>query len=223
MDKSTHYCTRCDETKSVSEFGKNPRSPSGLKSWCRPCTNEYVREWRARNPESNQRQRDASAQWKKDNPEKALSHKRVYRAKHREEINERRKRPELRAAEYATRRRYMEDPSRRAAAVKAAAEWAALNPERYRATQRRADARRRARKRDVHAIRFTQEQLASRMGVFGNKCWMCGGAFEHIDHVKPLSLKGPHILANLRPACAACNGSKSGKWYGVSKLHLFIK
>jgi len=50
------------------------------------------------------------------------------------------------------------------------------------------------------------------MSYWGNKCWMCEGPFEHVDHVKPLSKGGPHILANLRPACASCNASKNDRW-----------
>lgn len=70
---------------------------------------------------------------------------------------------------------------------------------------------RRARKRLSMHIRFTDEQLTLRMAMFPG-CWMCGGPFEHIEHVKPLAMGGPHILANLRPSCAPCNLSKGGRW-----------
>lgn len=80
------------------------------------------------------------------------------------------------------------------------------------------EARRRARKASSTSIRVSTEAVAERMAYFGNKCWMCGGAFECIDHVKPLAKGGPHILANLRPACTACNSSKSDKWTGVRSV-----
>jgi 5-methylcytosine-specific restriction endonuclease McrA len=70
---------------------------------------------------------------------------------------------------------------------------------------------RRARKKLSLYIRFTEVQLAQRMAMFAG-CWMCGGPFEHIEHVKPLAVGGPHILANLRPSCAPCNLSKGGRW-----------
>ncbi|MBT2266408.1 HNH endonuclease [Rhodococcus erythropolis] len=41
---------------------------------------------------------------------------------------------------------------------------------------------------------------------------MCGGPYQHLDHVKPLSAGGPHMLSNLRPSCADCNLSKGAKW-----------
>lgn len=90
--------------------------------------------------------------------------------------------------------------------------WVAANPDRRVISE----GRRRAAKRRSGTMRITREQIASRMAYFGNRCWMCRGPFEQIDHVKPISKGGPHILANLRPACAACNQSKSNKWDGVT-------
>lgn len=43
------------------------------------------------------------------------------------------------------------------------------------------------------------------MSVFGNKCFYCGGDFEHVDHAIPLIRHGYHCLANLRPSCKLCN------------------
>lgn len=223
MNQSTHRCTRCETIKSVSEFGKNSRSPSGLKSWCRPCSNAYTKDWLSKNPESLQRQRSATARWREANPDRGLEHARSYKRRHRDDINARRRSPEQKAVNNAYNAVFRQDPLRRASAVDGSRAWAAANPERYQENQRRAGALRRARKSGAHSIPFTREQLAARMQFFGNVCWMCGGAFEHVDHVKPLKADGPHILANLRPACAACNVSKSGKWYGASGLHRFKK
>jgi 5-methylcytosine-specific restriction endonuclease McrA len=58
---------------------------------------------------------------------------------------------------------------------------------------------------------FTPEQLQQRLSMFAG-CWVCGGAKEHVDHVKPLNKGGAHCLANLRPACASCNASKQDAW-----------
>lgn len=68
-------------------------------------------------------------------------------------------------------------------------------------------------------VAFSPEAMQARMDYYGNRCWMCGGAFQHIDHVKPVSKGGPHMLANLRPACGPCNRSKSAKWEGPHALH----
>lgn len=96
--------------------------------------------------------------------------------------------------------------------------WRKNNPDRHIEIQ----GRRRSRKERSQVIPLTRQMLAERMEYFGNKCWMCGGAFECIDHVKPISKGGPHILANLRPACNRCNGSKSNKWEGVAALQALV-
>lgn len=80
------------------------------------------------------------------------------------------------------------------------------------------EARRRARRAGATAARITRQQISARMAYFGNRCWMCGGPFEAIDHVKPLSKGGPHIPANLRPSCAPCNGRKSNRWDGIETV-----
>lgn len=92
--------------------------------------------------------------------------------------------------------------------------WDRGNPDR----RVQAQARRRARKVGTQIARFGRSEISARMAFFGNRCWMCGGAFECIDHVKPLSKGGPHLLSNLRPACNSCNGSKSNTWEGVAAL-----
>ena len=72
-------------------------------------------------------------------------------------------------------------------------------------------ARRRAIITQATIVPFTQEQLKARLSMFGNHCWMCGGPFEEIDHVIPLSKGGLHTLSNLRPSCIKCNRSKGTK------------
>lgn len=66
-------------------------------------------------------------------------------------------------------------------------------------------------------------QIKARMEYFGNRCWMCGGNADTVDHVKPISKGGAHLLANLRPACRRCNSGKSGRWFGALHLDRFIR
>lgn len=94
----------------------------------------------------------------------------------------------------------------RARALHAA--WRSANRE----TARANDRRRAKLVREASSIRFTADQLLARMAYWGDRCWMCGGPFEHVDHVKPLSKGGLHALMNLRPACADCNVRKKDKW-----------
>lgn len=43
------------------------------------------------------------------------------------------------------------------------------------------------------------------------KCYICGGPYEHIEHVVPTSLGGAKGPENTLPACSACNLTKNRK------------
>lgn len=99
----------------------------------------------------------------------------------------------------AKRRAYYKDPERRA---------------RYRAGERIREARREAALREAPTTKFSAEDLAARLSMFAG-CWICGADISeemHVDHVKPLSKGGPHMLSNLRPACPECNIRKGAQW-----------
>jgi 5-methylcytosine-specific restriction endonuclease McrA len=72
--------------------------------------------------------------------------------------------------------------------------------------------KRRARIKEATVIEFSMEQLAAKMAYWGNRCWVCKGPFEAVDHVKPLGGGGPHMLANLRPICTRHNSKKWKHW-----------
>lgn len=61
-------------------------------------------------------------------------------------------------------------------------------------------------------LSFAASELKAKMSYWGDKCWVCGGPAEAIDHVKPVSRGGPHMLANFRPICRLCNSRKSNIW-----------
>jgi len=72
--------------------------------------------------------------------------------------------------------------------------------------------RRKARKQAALTIPFTAQQLDQKLAYWGNRCWICNGPQEQVDHVIPLSKDGPHCLANLRPICVRCNSRKRDRW-----------
>ena len=83
-------------------------------------------------------------------------------------------------------------------------QWRLANPDRYRASCRISHHRRRARLAAVTVIDFTPEQFEQKMAYYGHACYLklpgiCTGAFDEIEHVKPIAKLGPHMLANLRP------------------------
>ena len=48
MSAKTKICTRCKKRKKVAEFYGDKHMKDGLSSWCKPCTKDYDREYRAR-------------------------------------------------------------------------------------------------------------------------------------------------------------------------------
>lgn len=83
---------------------------------------------------------------------------------------------------------------------------------------RASEGKRRARKQQTALLHVSGEMVKAKAAYWGDKCWLCGGPFDHIDHVKPLAAGGPHILANLRPACKSCNFRKGTSWFGPRGL-----
>jgi len=86
--------------------------------------------------------------------------------------------------------------------------WREANRERLLLAKVEYESRRRART----AIALPASGILGRIAIFGGLCWLCGAPWEQIDHVKPLSKGGAHLLANLRPICQKCNRRKSNLW-----------
>ena len=183
-------CPTCERTLPGGAFTKNRRRADGLDYQCRECKAARHAAWRAANPDAA---RARCRQWHRDNKDRSLATGRAGRAA---------------------------NPPAHLAAV---ARWRAANAEKTR-QYRRADYERRtaaykaaSKKRKAilraaaAALPFTADQLDARMSVFGHRCAYCGGPFEHVDHVIPVSRGGLHCLSNLRPACAPCNLSKGAK------------
>jgi 5-methylcytosine-specific restriction endonuclease McrA len=61
-------------------------------------------------------------------------------------------------------------------------------------------------------IAITIEELEAKFAYWNNCCWVCGDPATEIDHVKPLTAGGAHMLCNIRPACRMCNAAKNNFW-----------
>lgn len=189
---------------------------------------EYKKQWYL---ENRARLSDRQKQYYQDNREEIIERTRQYYAENREACSERNKRwsEANRDKVVENYRRYREDnrealleknkkyrEANREAVAESIRRWAIANPERARDSGRRSRHRRRARLKEVQFIDFTLEQFEQRMAYYGHACYLkldcCTGEFDHVDHVKPIAKLGPHILANLRPACQPCNLRKAGKW-----------
>jgi 5-methylcytosine-specific restriction endonuclease McrA len=75
-----------------------------------------------------------------------------------------------------------------------------------------------ARKRGATVLPVGEADLRAKVLYWGNRCWVCRGPAQAIDHVKPLTKGGAHVLANLRPICTSCNSRKRNRWPFVPPL-----
>ena len=66
-------CSKCGESKPLTEYYARKDRPDGLQSHCKACRNEGHRAWRAANPEKNRA--DARA-WYAANPDKSRARSR---------------------------------------------------------------------------------------------------------------------------------------------------
>ena len=176
-----------------SEYYKHKNGKFGLRPRCKACIREYYEANKDRRREYREANREELADYQREyyraNRQKLSA---WYREHYQANKDRRREYREAHKAEIAARMR----------------KWQKANPN----VTREHNHRRRAKIREATVVPFSQEELLKRMAYFGNKCWMCGGPFEHIDHVKPISKGGPHMLSNLRPSCRSCNSSKGAKW-----------
>lgn len=230
MDEATKVCTRCARSRPRSAFSRRAAMRDGLRSQCKACDAtdrqdhrtgiaETRRRWRQENRDKEreaerrryarnvERERERKRAWALANPEKVREIKRRTRLANIDKVRERiRQWRETNAQwmrEYSRAYR-AENHAEVLARMKA---WRDANPEQVKA---HADLRR-ARLLGALTVPFSPDQLAQRLSMFAG-CWICGGPKEVVDHVKPISKGGAHVLANLRPACAFCNGSKKDRW-----------
>lgn len=141
-------------------------------------------------PEALKKRRQYTAEWRARNPDKVKAY------------NEKRK---LHPERYrnSTKKWEAENRARR---TELARIWRKNNPERWSAIAIRTQKKRLAANGDSNHI-----QIASRMAYHGHKCIYCGGPFEEIEHMIPLSRGGTNWPANLAPSCLSCNRSKGTK------------
>jgi len=149
---------------------------------------------------------------------------REYRARNSESVKERgRARYQANKAQYAPRaaRYYRENRERLLARGRDYRAALDMDVERaYKRAYRKANRdltrewehRKRARDQGSLVLPLTRAMVVGKIDYWGRQCWICSGPFEAIDHIKPISKGGPHILANIRPVCMSCNSKKHNAW-----------
>jgi hypothetical protein len=210
-------CTKCGETKPLSEFHIDKKATGGHSLRCKACACAASRRWVAANRERNksncarwqrtnvERARATSKRWYEAHPEHNLNNARKYRERHPDVILQRRR-------EWKKNHpiEWLEHKAR----------WRKNNVEKIRESIRRARRSNpakfadRARQRRAHKHGtindLTPQQWEVIKAAFDQRCAYCGRNDLPLtqDHVIPLSKGGPHTASNIVPACRPCNAKK---------------
>lgn len=191
--------TRFEKTRTQCKLCRSRRREAGMSPDVRAAKYAYRREYARLNKETV---KATDSRWRAYNRERVNANQRAAWARRDK------------SKELATRAAWTAKNRDRIAAANAA--WYQANLDKAKEARQR----RRAHLKAVQSIPFTAEQLQDRLAYYGFRCWMCGGPYEHLDHVKPVSKGGPHMLANFRPACHGCNIRKRDRWDGPKALGL---
>jgi len=186
-------CTMCNEAKQLSEYHNSKRNKDGKASRCKVCIVK------------------ASAQWKKDNPERNKVHEQKHRDNHRSD------RADKQRKYYQENKEYYADKAR---------EWLSKNPD-YKFPKTRYDAEyakryregnrelirfhRRKRKAKLRGsiVDFSKEDYRTVLSRFEGKCALTESTDIHMDHFIPVSTGHGHTtLGNMIPLDASLNLAK---------------
>ena len=197
-EEPTKRCSKCGRNRpaNLTVFPPSKQTKDGLFGWCRECK-------RGGDMESHNRHRPARTAAMRAryhaNPEPQRAASRA-RAAADPEAN--------RARATAWYREIL--PQRRAIRRASARRCYAADPERFREVWR---ARQALIRKGVNGGRIPVELLTAKLDYYGGMCrWCRTRPATDWDHVKPLGKGGPHLLANLTPACERCNSVKRDVW-----------
>ena len=237
---TTKTCSKCGETKDVSEFSKNKRRKGGLQGWCKACERAY----RQANKEQIAEKKRAYNQANKE--EVAEYHRARYQAKKEQILEQQRAYYQANREKVAERNRAYQQANKEKVADYQRA-YRQANKERLAEYQRDYTKKRyaedpvyamvlRLRRRLLHAL-SGQAKPASTMGLVGCSAeklcaWLEmhfaeGMTWEnrsewHIDHIRPIaSFEDPADpecwhWSNLQPMWAEDNMRKGDSWDGVA-------
>jgi 5-methylcytosine-specific restriction endonuclease McrA len=194
IKQTLRKCAKCMQSVETALF--RPRKPNShlYQSYCIPCEQEYWRNWRTQNKESEIKR---SRNFYKNNKSQILIQKKKIR--------------EADLDKYIKRSKLHRDKN--AEQIKNnAKKWRERNAEKVRAYASLNKAKRRSAKQFV----VTANEI---IAIKSKPCYECGETKNiHIDHVFPISKGGNHSIGNLMPLCAKCNLSKGSKTYMEWKL-----
>lgn len=199
MTPTTRKCIKCGEVKNMSDFGVYERNKFGRNTMCEECYKSKMTNY-------NKENRDKITKVKKEYRERTKKHKAKIDKKYREANKE---------AIYLTRKMYREKNK----------EEIAHKKKMYYASDAGRAVKRRHEQKRVMQIRATDDGSITPATLDelyieqSGKCYICRCDLTqlkrskvHLDHIKPLSAGGKHVLENVAWACAACNIAKGGRY-----------
>jgi 5-methylcytosine-specific restriction endonuclease McrA len=224
-------CTKCNEIKSLSNFGKHKHGKDGLRARCKPCELNDHRAYREINRD---KVRATKRAWQNKNKDKKAAWDKAYAERNKDKIRKnfiawyeinrddqlaknkirRQLNPEIKAA--ADKKWQFENKQKVNANSKA---WRTRNPEKaaqvgksYRTRNPEngiiKSARRRARKAANGTFLVTSKDLRA---IMSKPCFYCKAPATQLEHVLPIVLGGRHSIGNLVASCQPCNLSKHKK------------
>lgn len=217
-----HACLRAYRKARQADADFQVRNAAAAKAW-REANPERERERKKRYYEANkealmaqQREyreanadkvRARQAEYRRRNRERILRRKREYWRENRLRLIAQRKEWGRKNADYVRRQGRKWQKQNRDKCNLAQRRYARRHPSRIKA---KSVASRRL--REQAAGNCSTTQVLARVAYFGARCYLCGGAYEAVDHVKPIAAGGTHWSANLRPVCQTCNSRKAAAW-----------
>lgn len=198
-------CARCGTTPDHVEFAREKRAPDGLASYCRPCSRERKREQYAKSTEAHNARTRA---YYEANKAAVLAQQEQYRAENADRISaydrERQHRSERIEQRQARRVAHRDEINARQR------EWWRNHPSEL--VRRFAQVRLRRHGFADLADSAELVDVDALYARYDGLCAICGEPLARedltIDHIKPVSLGGPHVESNCQPAHLACNQSK---------------
>ncbi len=218
-------CTKCKQSKELSEFGKASRNKDGLKFRCKSCRTEEGIKYRAENQNkikeyaelNKEKTAKQHKEYYKNNQEKIDSYQKQYYEKNKKRIIKNARESVLRNKEHIQTYKKEYYITNRAEILAGFKERAKL-PER-KLQHRLSGNKRIALKKSTEDGTITPQAIKDMMIEQDGKCVLCDCDIRdkyHMDHIKPLAKGGEHRLVNIQLLCPFCNISKSDKWEEAS-------
>ena len=201
---TTKQCTKCNITKTISEFYKQSNSPTGSKPQCKNCEKKYIKEYYQKNKDeminygkkhyadNKELRKEKAKHYYQENKENIDKKYKKYYQKNKDEIA-------CRTKKYQQSERgklvYVNNTHKRRMILKCVSDGTLP---------------------DLIQTPLTLE-LQEILNLQNNKCFYCQCKISHVvgnihlDHIIQVSKGGTHSLDNIQWLCATCNLSKHNK------------